>query len=96
MPESAVAREVKSQRLNLRTSERQESILRRAASLTDRSVSDFVLESAVDRAEKVLADRRWFTASAEQWEDLQRLLEAPLPSTVKFERLATRTSPFGS
>ena len=55
-----------------------------------------MLESAVDRAEKVLADRRWFTASVEQWEELQRLLDAPLPSMAKFERLAARTSPFGS
>lgn len=82
------------QRINLRTSARQEQLLRRAAAATDRTMTDFILDSAVEQAERVLADRRWFMATEEQWAEFQRLLDAPLPSTARFERLAARPSPF--
>ncbi len=48
-----------------------------AAAATDRTMTDFVLESAVVEAERVLADRRWFLISDEQWDEFQRLLEQP-------------------
>ena len=84
----------KSQRINLRASARQEELLRRAATATDTSMTEFILGSAVDQAEKVLADRRWFTVSQEQWDEFNRLLDAPLEQTSKLRRLASRPSPF--
>jgi uncharacterized protein (DUF1778 family) len=98
MPRQAATevRVSKSQRINLRTSERQEAILRRAAVATDRTMTDFILDSAVERAERVLADRRWFTATNEQWHEFQRLLDAPLASTKRFEALVARKSPFSA
>lgn len=84
----------KSQRINLRASARQESLLRQAAAATDHTMTDFILDSAVDRAERVLADRRWFIASDAQFAEFVRLLDAPLPSTSKFESLFARTSRF--
>ncbi|AVZ40363.1 MULTISPECIES: DUF1778 domain-containing protein [unclassified Dietzia] len=86
----------KSQRINLRASERQEEILRRAASATDTSMTEFILGSAVDQAEKVLADRRWFTVSQEQWDEFNRLLDTPLEDSSKLRRLAARPSPFSA
>lgn len=47
-------------RINLRASARQEQLLKQAAAATDRTMTDFVLETAVVEAERVLADRRWF------------------------------------
>jgi uncharacterized protein (DUF1778 family) len=88
------ARTAKDQRINLRTSARQEQVIRRAAAATDRTLSDFILASAVQQAERVLADRRWFIATEEQWSEFVRLLEQPLPSTARFEALAARPSPF--
>jgi len=83
----------KSRRINLRATSRQEDLLRRAAEATDHTVTDFVLDSAVDRAQRVLADLRWFTATEEQYAEFVRLLDAPLPSTDKFERLFARPAP---
>lgn len=68
----------KSERINLRATERQESLLRRAAEVEDVTVSTFILGSAVDRAEKTLADRRWFDATPEQFEEFVQLLEQPI------------------
>lgn len=89
-------RAAKSESINLRATERQKALLRRAAEATDHSLTDFILGSAVDQAERVLADRRWFTASDEQFAEFVRLLDAPLPSTSKFDRLFARQSRFAS
>jgi uncharacterized protein (DUF1778 family) len=88
-------RSKKSHRIDLRATERQESVLKQAANATDRSVSDFILDSAVQQAERVLADRRWFTADDEKFEEFERLLDAPLPSTLKLRALWAKDSPFG-
>lgn len=94
MPErSTDIRRAKSQRINLRTTERQEALLRRAAEATDNTLTDFIMASAVEHAERVLADRRWFTATDEQFAEFLSLLDAPLPSTDKFERLFARQAP---
>ncbi|MBN9106850.1 MAG: DUF1778 domain-containing protein [Propionibacteriaceae bacterium] len=84
----------KSQRINLRTTERQEALLRRAAEATDHTLTDFIMDSAVDEAHRVLADLRWFTATEEQFAEFVRLLDAPLPSTERFDRLFARRSRF--
>jgi len=87
-------RTARSETINLRATERQKSLLRRAAEATDHSLTEFILGSAVDQAERVLADRRWFAATDEQFEEFVRLLDAPLPTTTKFDRLFSRQSRF--
>ncbi|MBX3195849.1 MAG: DUF1778 domain-containing protein [Planctomycetales bacterium] len=84
----------KSQRINLRATARQEAVLRQAAEATDRTLTDFILSSAVEQAHRVLADRRWFSATDAQYEEFLRLLDEPLPSTARFDRLFSRASRF--
>jgi len=91
---NASLRSAKTQQINFRATDRQADVLRRAAAVTDSTLTDFVLDSAVDRAEKILADRRWFTVTQEQWDDFVQLLDAPLPSTEKFRALRERPDPF--
>jgi len=90
----AAARATKSQRIEVRATERQEAVLRQAAVATDRTMTDFILASAVEQAERILAERRWFTGSQEQYDEFLRLLDEPLASTEKFEKLWSRPSPF--
>lgn len=73
----------KRSRLNLRATTRQEHLIRRAAAATERSVTDFVLESATRHAEAVLADRRWFVLSDTEWAAFETALDAPLEHTEK-------------
>lgn len=94
-PARATSRTAKNQRIEVRATERQEAILRQAASATDRTMTDFILDSAVDHAERILAERRWFVATPEQYDEFLRLLDEPLESTEKFEKLWSRPSPFG-
>lgn len=42
----------------------------------------------------MLAQRRWFTATDEQFEAFLRALDAPLPSHSKLEALLARESRF--
>jgi uncharacterized protein (DUF1778 family) len=59
-------------------------------------MTDFILDSAVDQAQRVLADRQWFTATEEPCAEFQRLLAAPLPSTRQFDELFARASRFAT
>lgn len=83
----------KSQRINLRASARQESLLRQAAEASDTSMTEFVLGSAVSQAERVLADRRWFVASGAEYQAFLDLLDKPAP-TDKLAALFARESIF--
>ena len=94
MDSNTVSRGNKSQRLNVRVTQRQELLIRRAAEATDRTVTDFMLESASIEAERILADRHRFVATDADWAEFDRLLDSPLPSTAKLSRLMQRDSPF--
>ena len=93
--QAATARITKSQRIEVRATERQEAVLRQAASATDKTMTDFILTTAVEQAERILAERRWFTGTVEQYDTFLRLLDEPLETTEKFEKLWSRPSPFG-
>ena len=91
----AHATTTKSSRINLRLTPAQEEKLRYVASTTQTSLSDFVLASALERADQALADRTEFVATDEDFERLLEALDAPLPTT-KIQALAARPSPVGS
>ncbi len=91
-PDEASERAQRDARLSLRTSAQQQQLIRRAAAALDKSVTDFVLDSASAAAEKVLADRRWFMLDDEQWDRFNELLDAPVKESPRLRRtLATPT-----
>ncbi len=71
------ARAVRSEKLDLWLSPSDTRRLKAAASASGRSVRDFVRESALARAEEMLADRRTFLLSKTQWAEFQAALDAP-------------------
>ena len=87
-------RHPKSHQISLRATDRQADVLRRAAAASGTTLTDFALDSAVDRAEKILADRRWFSASQEQWYAFVDMLDRPQPATERFRALQRRPDPF--
>ena len=90
----STTRSAKTQQINFRATDRQAEVLRQAAAATETTLTDFVLDSAVDRAEKILADRRWFSVTQDQWDSFLAALDQPLPSTDKFQALRRRPDPF--
>jgi uncharacterized protein (DUF1778 family) len=77
-PSASEARSSRDARLSLRATARQDELIRQAASTVDKSVTEFVLESASVAAEQVLADRRWFALDDVSWKAFQAALERPV------------------
>lgn len=86
--------EPKDKRLNIRATDSQDDLLRRAAAEEDQTVSDFVLGSALSHAEKVLADKRWFSLTGTDFDTFTDLLDAPM-DTSRLAALLQSESPFG-
>jgi uncharacterized protein (DUF1778 family) len=84
----------RNQRLELRLTASVQSILQAAARISGRSVSEFVLESALTRAEEMLADQQRFRLTADQWTAFQAALDAPPTPTPSLRRLLREPSVF--
>lgn len=67
----------KDDRFNLRVSVPQRTLIRRAAAQAGLSYTDFILESATERAHAVLSDQRLFMLDSERWDRFVGALEAP-------------------
>ena len=67
----------RSSRLGLRATPEQEAVLRRAAEVAHKSLTDFVLDAACQAAEQTLLDQRLFMVSGSQYQALLELLEHP-------------------
>src|SRR3954464_6491024 len=77
----------RSEKLDLRLTPEAKRTLNIAASAAGRSVSEFVLESALARAEETLADRRQFGLDADQWAVFMAALDAPPRELPRLRRL---------
>ena len=84
----------RSSRLGLRATSEQESVLRRAAEVAHKSLTDFILDSACRAAEQTLLDQRLFTVSANQYQSLMELLEQPEQPNKGLQDLFSRKAPW--
>ena len=73
--------ETRDEKVEMRLTKSAKQVLQTAAAAMHRSVSEFVLESALARAEETLPDRRRFGLDEARWEAFQKALTAaPRPS----------------
>ena len=70
-------RSTRTAKLDLRLSPEAKQKLQTAAESAGRTVSEFVLESALVRADETLADRTRFGLDAERWKAFMEALDAP-------------------
>lgn len=84
----------RTEKLDLRLSPAAKQKLRAAAEAAHRSVSDFVLDSALTRADEMLADQRHFGLSPAQWKRFLKALDAPPRSHARMKRLLNEPSVF--
>lgn len=87
-------RTTRSEKLDLRLTVEAKRMLAAAAAAERRSISDFVLESAIGRAEETLADRRSFVLDADRWAAFQAALDAPPREMPRLRRLLDEPSIF--
>lgn len=84
----------KREKLEFRLSADAKRLLKCAASAQGRTVSEFVLNSALDRAAETLPDRTRFELDARQWAAFQRALDAPVRPGPRLRTLLTAPSVF--
>lgn len=84
----------RTEKIDLRVTPVAKRTLQTAAAVARRSVSDFVLESALTRAEETLADRQRFGLDEAQWAAFQEALDAPAKALPRIRRLLEEPSVF--
>lgn len=84
----------RSARLGLRATPEQEAVLRRAAEVAHKSLTDFILDSACLAAEQTLLDQRLFMVSGSQYQALMDLLERPERTNKGLGDLFARKAPW--
>ena len=81
-------------RLGLRTTPQQEAVLRRAAEVSHKSMTDFILDSAYQVAEQTLLDQRLFILTGNQAGLLLDLLDRPEQDNEGLKDLFSRRAPW--
>ena len=94
MASTASPTATRSARLGLRATPEQEAVLRRAAELAHKSLTDFILDSACQAAEQTLLDQRLFMVSGTQYQALLELLERPERPNKGLRDLFARKAPW--
>ena len=84
----------RSARLGLRATPEQEVVLRRAAEVAHKSLTDFILDSACLAAEQTLLDQRLFMVSGSQYQTLMNLLDRPEQPNSGLTDLFSRKAPW--
>lgn len=84
----------RSARLGLRATPEQEVVLRRAADVAHKSLTDFILDSACLAAEQTLLDQRLFMVSGDQYQAFMDLLDQPEQTNEGLRDLFSRKAPW--
>jgi uncharacterized protein (DUF1778 family) len=82
------------QRWDFRVSTETDLLVRQAADTADRTLTDFVIDSALLEAERVLADRTQFVLDDQQWVRFVELLDRPPEQKPGLEKLFGKPSVF--
>jgi len=80
--------------INLRLSAKVRDLIDSAAAISGTTRTDFVVESARQRAIDVMLDQRLLVLDAEAWEAFDRALEEPPPPNARLKRLMARKPPW--
>ena len=86
----------RSSRLGLRATPQQETVLRRAAEVSNKSMTDFILDSAYQAAEQTLLDQRLFLVASSQSQALLSLLDRPEQENPGLKDLFSRRAPWNA
>jgi len=80
--------------LNFRIKPSVRNLIDRAAELTGKNRTDFMIEASERRAEEVLLDQTMFTVSAEVYAEFLARLDAPVLPNEQLKRTMTAKAPW--
>lgn len=84
----------KDNRIDLRVETTQKDFLAYAASLCKKKLSAFILDSALNDAEEIIADKLHFSLPKEQWNTFCAALDAPAREIPQLKRLFASSQVF--
>ncbi|HEY3972419.1 MAG TPA: DUF1778 domain-containing protein [Candidatus Sulfotelmatobacter sp.] len=86
MPSTA-ARKKRTERFNVRVSDREAELIRLGAEQRGVNITNFILESACARAEQEIAEARHFELSSKDWQKFTAALDRPARLKPRLKRL---------
>lgn len=89
-----IQRTNRTEKLDLRLTRAAKQTLQAAATAAHKSVSEFVLETALNEASERLADRTAFTLDEKNWDAFMKALDAPPRRHPRLDRLFREPSVF--
>lgn len=85
----------KDSRLHVRLSSEQDALIRHAAEVAGKTVTEFTVEATVEHARDVLADRHLFLLDEGAWNEFQVRLDQPAVRKPRLEQLLAAQPPWG-
>lgn len=85
---------IRDERWTFRVPAHADDRVRRAASMSHRSLTAFVVDAAVIEADRVLADQTQFALGQDAWDELSDALERPAQSITALAALFAKPSVF--
>lgn len=83
----------KTQRLNLRIEKDDEALFKQAALVQRESLTQFLVESGRERAERLLADRTSFSVDSGAWQEIAAAMDQPARARPELSELFSRPRP---
>jgi uncharacterized protein (DUF1778 family) len=83
----------KTQRLNLRIEKDDEALFKQAALVHRESLTQFLVESGRERAERLLADRTSFRVDSDAWQEIVAAMDRPAKARPELSKLFSRSRP---
>ncbi len=80
--------------INIRAKQAQRDLIDHAADIQGKSRSEFMLESAYQKAQDVLLDRCFFGLDASRFAEFIAILDAPTTANPKLQKLLSTTPPW--
>jgi uncharacterized protein (DUF1778 family) len=88
----ATAAKKRTERFNVRLSEREARLIRLGAEKLGINVTNFILESACVRAAHEIADARHFELSAKDWRKFTDALDRPVKLKARLKKLFSEST----
>jgi uncharacterized protein (DUF1778 family) len=86
----AIAADSRSERVDLRMTPSAKQTLMQAASATNKTLTEFLIDSGLRAAYNTLANRRTFVLDETRWDEFMAALDAPLADNPRLRALLHR------
>ncbi len=85
---------IKNERIAIRLTGEQKATIERASSVQGFNLTEFSVQTLLQRAEEILAEQSVFVIPEDQWSEVDSVLSQPLAENVSYQHLLQTESVF--